>query len=104
MIGGSVNGSTNLDRTEYHQEVPSQYLPLALFMESDRMGWFLGTLDQGKLDNQREVVKNERRQNYEVPPYGDVYMHMLHNTWPDGHPYDHTTIGSGLRSGSVLPA
>jgi len=93
-IGGEVNGSTSFDRTEYHEQVPSQYLPLALFMESDRMGWFLPALDQSKLDNQRQVVLNERRQNYENPPYGSAMLDLYAAAWPEGHPYHHMPIGS----------
>ena len=68
-IGGSVNGSTTSDRTNYWENVPSEYLELALWLESDRMGFLLESLDQEKLDLQRDVVKNERRQSYENRPY-----------------------------------
>ena len=93
-VGARVNGTTNTDRTNYFEGVPSEHLPLALWLEADRMGWLLGVLDIEKLDNQREVVKNERRQRYENPPYGEVWVHMMDNLYPVGHPYKHTTIGS----------
>ena len=73
-IGGSVNGSTTSDRTNYWENVPSEYLELALWLESDRMGFLLESLDQEKLDLQRDVVKNERRQSYENRPYGMSHL------------------------------
>lgn len=94
QVGGNLNGTTNTDRTNYFETVPSQFLPLALFMESDRMGNLLQVLDQGKLDNQREVVRNERRQRYENPPYGDAFARLMTLVVPEGHPYYHPTIGS----------
>lgn len=93
-VGASLNGTTNSDRTNYFETVPAEHLPLALFMESDRMGWLLEVLDQGKLDNQREVVRNERRQRYETPPYGEAYGWLSEAAFPVGHPYHHITIGS----------
>ena len=66
-VGASVNGSTSEDRTNYYEVVPSNYLELALWLESDRMGFLPEAVDQSKLDNQRDVVKNERRQNYDFP-------------------------------------
>jgi len=93
-IGAVVNGSTSFDRTNYFETVPAQYLPLALFMESDRMGHLLDTLDQAKLDNQREVVRNERRQSYENRPYGEVSKDLYAAAWPEAHPYHHMPIGS----------
>ncbi len=93
-VGGSLNGTTNSDRTNYFETMGAQYLPLALFMESDRMGNLLPVLDQGKLDNQREVVRNERRQRYENPPYGEVWVDIAKLMYPEGHPYRHPTIGS----------
>ncbi|MBK7643220.1 MAG: insulinase family protein [Planctomycetes bacterium] len=68
--GGTLNGSTTTDRTNYYEMLPSNQLELALWLESDRMGWLLPGMSQKKLDNQRDVVKNERRQNYENRPYG----------------------------------
>jgi zinc protease len=93
-VGASVNGTTNVDRTNYFEQVPSEHLPLALFLESDRMGWLLPVLDQGKLDNQREVVRNERRQRYEIAPYGEAFKDLVAALHPEGHPYHHPTIGS----------
>jgi len=93
-VGGDLNGTTNADRTNYYETVPARYLPLALFMESDRMGHLLDVLDQGKLDNQRDVVKNERRQRYENPPYGRAFADLQGALYPEGHPYHFPTIGS----------
>lgn len=93
-IGANLNGTTSFDRTNFYETVPAEYLPLALFLESDRMGWLLDVLDQSKLDNQREVVKNERRQRYENPPYGEAFMTLLAAVFPEGHPYHHVPIGS----------
>ena len=93
-IGGNVNGTTNTDRTNYYEQVPSQYLELALWMEADRLRGLLPVMTQQKLDNQRDVVKNERRQRYEVTPYGEAWLHLAENLFPVGHPYHHTTIGS----------
>ncbi|MEE2787465.1 MAG: pitrilysin family protein [Myxococcota bacterium] len=93
-IGAAVNGTTNNDRTNYYERVPKEYLELALWLESDRMENLLPALSLKKLNNQREVVKNERRQSYEDRPYGTVWLRLFHNLFPKGHPYDHTTIGS----------
>ena len=93
-IGGKVNGTTNTDRTNYYEQVPAEALELALWMESDRMEGLLATLTQEKLDNQRDVVKNERRQRYENTPYGMVWKLFANELYPVGHPYQHTTIGS----------
>ncbi|MGB0646536.1 MAG: M16 family metallopeptidase [Bradymonadia bacterium] len=93
-IGGRVNGTTNVDRTNYYQRVPKEYLERVLWMESDRMQNLLPVLSQAKLDNQRSVVKNERRQSYEDRPYGMVWLRMFEALYPKGHPYDHTPIGS----------
>ena len=93
-VGASINGTTNSERTNYFERVPSEYLPLALFMESDRMGYLLPVLDQEKLDNQREVVRNERRQRYEIRPYGEAFKDLNEAVFPVGHPYHHPTIGS----------
>jgi predicted Zn-dependent peptidase len=91
-VGGDVNGTTNADRTNYYQTVPSQHLPMALFVESDRMGWLL--IDNDRLDNQKEVVRNERRQRYENRPYGKWHLDLYASLYPQGHPYHHATIGS----------
>ncbi|HEX8694951.1 MAG TPA: pitrilysin family protein [Longimicrobium sp.] len=92
--GGSNNGSTNTDRTNYYEVVPSNALPLALWLEADRMGGLLETMSQEKLNGQRDVVKNERRQRYENQPYGLMFEIASAALYPQGHPYSWTTIGS----------
>jgi zinc protease len=92
--GGSLNATTNPDRTNYFETVPSEHLELALWLEADRMGGLVPALTQETLDNQREVVKNERRQRYENVPYGDAWLRILPLLYPPGHPYHHATIGS----------
>ena len=92
-IGARINGTTNTDRTNYFEGVPSEYLPLALWMESDRMGWLLPALTQEKLDNQKDVVRNERRQRYENPPYGEARVWLMEALYPESHPYHIPTIG-----------
>jgi zinc protease len=87
------NGTTNADRTNYFQNVPVSALDTVLFMESDRMGHLLGAVDQAKLDEQRGVVQNEKRQG-ENQPYGKVQEFVARATYPAGHPYSWTTIGS----------
>jgi zinc protease len=91
--GASLNGSTSADRTNYWEVVPSGALELALWMESDRMGHLLPALTQQKFSNQRDVVLNERRQNYENRPYGLASMAMLAALFPPEHPYHWSTIG-----------
>ncbi len=91
--GGTLNGTTWFDRTNYYETLPSGDLDLALWLESDRMGFFLPAITQEKLDNQRDVVKNERRQSYENRPYGLAVETMLERAYPPGHPYRHPTIG-----------
>ena len=94
QIGATdYNGTTSFDRTNYFQTVPTGALDRALFMESDRMGYLLGAITQGKLDNQRGVVQNEKRQG-DNQPGGLVFYEILENLFPEGHPYHHTTIGS----------
>lgn len=88
-----LNGTTNEDRTNYFQNVPTNALDLVLWMESDRMGHLLGAIDQAKLDEQRGVVQNEKRQ-YENMPYSLSYELITENTFPEGHPYSWTVIGS----------
>ncbi len=88
-----LNGTTNRDRTNYFQNVPKNALDLALWMESDRMGHLLGAIDQDKLDEQRGVVQNEKRQG-ENQPYGKVWGTIAENTYPEGHPYSWSVIGS----------
>jgi zinc protease len=92
--GGSLNATTNPDRTNYFESMPAEHLELALWLEADRMGGLVPALTQETLDNQREVVKNERRQRYENVPYGDAWLRMLPLLYPAGHPYHHSTIGS----------
>jgi zinc protease len=92
--GGSLNATTNPDRTNYFETVPAEHLELALWLEADRMGGLVPALVQDTLDNQREVVKNERRQRYDNVPYGDAWLRLLPLLYPPGHPYHHPTIGS----------
>jgi zinc protease len=92
--GGSLNATTWFDRTSYFDTVPSHHLELALWLESDRMGWMLPAMTQEKLDNQRDVVKNEKRQRYDNQPYGDWDERIQKLVYPDTHPYQHTVIGS----------
>ncbi|MCB9777036.1 MAG: insulinase family protein [Alphaproteobacteria bacterium] len=92
-IGARVNGTTNFDRTNFFEGVPSEQLPLALWLESDRMGWLLPALTDEKLENQKEVVRNERRQRYENTPYGEVWVWLFENLYPENHPYHVPTIG-----------
>jgi len=92
--GGSNNGSTSEDRTNYVTDVPSNALELALFLESDRMGYLLPTLTQGKLDGQRDVVKNEKRQRVDNAPYGQAFVELTSMLYPKGHPYSWPVIGS----------
>jgi len=101
--GAALNGSTNADRTNYWEVVPVNALDLALWMESDRMGWLLPALTDAKFHNQREVVLNERRQNYENRPYGLATMALVGALYPDEHPYRSLTIGSAddLRASTI---
>jgi len=92
--GAALNGSTNADRTNYWEVVPSNALDLALWMESDRMGYLLPALTDAKFENQRDVVLNERRQNYENRPYGLAGMAIVAALYPDAHPYHWMTIGA----------
>jgi len=89
----SMNGTTDFDRTNYFETVPSSAVDLALWMESDRMGHLLGAIDQAKLDEQRGVVQNEKRQG-ENQPYGKVFAEILENVFPPGHPYSWEVVGS----------
>jgi len=94
QIGATdLNGTTSFDRTNYFQTVPTGAIERVLFMESDRMGYLLGAVTQGNLDNQRGVVQNEKRRG-ENNPGGLVFEQILKNLFPDGHPYSRTTIGS----------
>ncbi len=91
--GGTLNGSTWFDRTNYFETLPANELDLGLWLESDRLGFFESAITQEKLDNQRDVVKNERRQSYENRPYGLAVETILRMAYPKGHPYHHPTIG-----------
>jgi len=88
-----LNGTTNFDRTNYFQNVPKSALDIALWMESDRMGHFKGAISQERLDEQRGVVQNEKRQG-ENQPYGQFFNLVTESCFPEGHPYSHTVIGS----------
>ena len=92
--GGTMNGTTFLDRTNYFETVPSHQLELALWLEADRMGTLLSALNQENLDNQRSVVKNEKRSSYDNRPYGSWFHKLQEHLFPPSHPYHHPTIGS----------
>src|SRR3954449_6508338 len=92
--GGTMNGTTWLDRTNYFETLPSHQLELALWLEADRMGPLLDALNQENLDNQREVVKNEKRWSYDNRPYGSWQEKLQAHLYPPEHPYHHSTIGS----------
>ncbi len=98
-----MNGTTNSDRTNYYELVPAHELETALWLESDRMGYLLPMINRQSLDNQIEVVRNERRQRIENVPYGSSYLEMHRLLYPEGHPYRYTTIGKheDLQSASV---
>jgi len=89
-----VNGTTSTDRTNYYETVPKNRLNLALWLESDRMGFLLSHVDELTFTGQRDVVKNERRQNYENAPYGLVFQYIYERLYPVGHPYHFITIGT----------
>ena len=93
-VGGSNNGTTSNDRTTYFETIPSNYLESALWIESDRMGFLLDKLDIAKLNAQRDIVKNERRQSLDNQPYGLAYEILSHATYPATHPYSWDVIGS----------
>jgi len=92
--GGTMNGTTWLHRTNYFETVPSHQLELALWLEADRLGTLLDALSQENLDNQRAVVKNEKRVSYDNQPYGTWQEKLLSHLYPPDHPYHHPTIGS----------
>ena len=92
--GTSINGTTSTNRTSYFETVPKNRLELALWLESDRMGFLLERLDHAAFSGQRDVVKNERRQNYENAPYGMLEQFLCGAMYPDSHPYHRLTIGS----------
>ncbi len=91
--GGTLNGTTNTDRTNYFETVPSNQLEKMLWLESDRMGYFLDAVTQEKFEVQRETVKNERGQNYDNRPYGLLRERLNEAMYPEGHPYSWLTIG-----------
>src|SRR3954466_3954330 len=88
-----LNGTTNEDRTNYFQNVPISALDRILFLESDRMGHLVGVIDSARLNEQRGVVQNEKRQG-ENEPYGKMWITVAENTFPKGHPYSWSVIGS----------
>ena len=92
--GGTLNATTSTERTNYFETLPSEHLDLALWLEADRLGGLLDGLSQETLDNQRDVVKNERRQSYDNQPYGDAFERLCRLLYPAGHPYHHMPIGS----------
>ncbi|EME98535.1 M16 family metallopeptidase [Streptomyces mobaraensis] len=92
--GGSLNGTTSFERTNYFETMPAHQLELALWLEADRMGSLLTALDDESMENQRDVVKNERRQRYDNVPYGTAFERLTAMVYPEGHPYHHTPIGS----------
>ena len=92
--GADINGTTSNDRTNYFEQVPSHQLELALWLEADRMGTLLDVLTPEKLELQRQVVKNERRQGVDNQPYGTWFEQMQSHVFPKGHPYHHPVIGS----------
>ena len=92
--GGTLNGSTWLERTNYYETVPSNQLAIALWLEADRMGYLLPAMTQDKLDNQRDVVKNERRWSVDNQPYGTWMERLSALTFPESHPFHHSLIGS----------
>jgi zinc protease len=92
-VGANVNGTTSYDRTNYFEVLPSNYLELAMYLESDRMGFLLPAMTQSKLDNQRDVVKNERRQRVDNQPYGRAGEMIDKMLYPEDHPYRWPVIG-----------
>jgi zinc protease len=93
-VGGVLNGSTFFDRTNYYETLPSNYLALGLWLEADRMGFFVNAITQEKLDIQREVVKEERRQRYDNVPYGTAFERLLNLAYDPDYSYHWPTIGS----------
>ena len=93
-VGASINGSTTSDRTNYWENIPSNSLELALWLEADRMGFLLEAIDQKRFDTEREIVKNERRQSYENRPYGQAQLELQPLIFPSPHPYSWPVIGS----------
>ncbi len=93
-VGGVCNATTYFDRTNYFETLPSHQVELGLWLEADRMATLLDAMSQENLDNQRDVVKNEKRQSYDNRPYGSFYEKLMAAVFPPGHPYHHTPIGS----------
>jgi predicted Zn-dependent peptidase len=93
-VGGAINGSTSQDRTNYWELLPSNFLETAIFMEAGRMAGLLDAMTQTKLDNQRDVVKNEKRQRVDNQPYGQATYKITETMYPEGHPYHWSVIGS----------
>ncbi len=93
-VGANLNATTSFDRTNYFETVPTGALELALWLEADRMGTLLDALSQENLDNQRDVVQNERRERYDNQPYGTSWEHLFAMAFPEGHHYAHLPIGS----------
>ncbi|RJP74409.1 MAG: insulinase family protein [Ignavibacteriales bacterium] len=91
--GGNLNGSTSTDRTNYYETVPANFLEMILWLESDRMGFLLPAIDQEKLNNQIDVVRNERLQRYDNVPYGLSFEKLFSSLYPDTHPYHSPVIG-----------
>jgi zinc protease len=102
-MGGDFNGSTNTDGTNYFEMVPRDALEKILWMESDRMGYFINTVTQGGLEREIDIVSNEKRQNYDSQPYGHSSTIIAGDLFPQGHPYSWTTIGEieDLRSATL---
>jgi len=102
-MGGSFNGSTNTDGTNYYESVPRDALEKILWMESDRMGFFINTVTQGGLEREIDIVSNEKRQNYDTQPYGQSSIIIAKELYPAGHPYSWTTIGEidDLRAATI---
>jgi predicted Zn-dependent peptidase len=92
--GGVLNATTYFDRTNYFETLPSHQVDLGLWLEADRMATLLDAMSQENLDNQRDVVKNEKRQSYDNRPYGSFYEKLMAAVFPERHPYHHTPIGS----------
>jgi zinc protease len=102
-LGGTFNGSTNSDGTNYYETVPRDALEKVLWMESDRMGYFINTVTQGGLEREIDIVSNEKRQNYDSQPYGQSSIIIAKEFYPQGHPYSWTTIGEieDLRNSTI---
>ncbi len=92
--GGTLNGSTSFDRTNYYEKIPANFLEMIFWLESDRMGYLLPALTAEKLKNQKEVVSNERLERYDNQPYGLAWEILISNLYPENHPYSWSTIGS----------